>query len=62
MAATAALINKKLEKGEPRTFDTLTPEEEYAFATLQYKLISAPVLPLPRCKGHLTLDTDACDK
>lgn len=29
---------------------------------LQHRLLSPPILALPRLNGHCTLDTDACDK
>lgn len=55
-------LSKKLKRGEPRTFDTLTWEEHGALATLPDKLVSTPVLALSHYKGHLTLFTDVCDK
>lgn len=57
----ATQLSKKLKKGEPRTFASLTQEEHDALETLQDNLISAPVLALTRSKGHSTLGMEACD-
>lgn len=43
-----------------RIFDNRSKNKEKTWATVQEKLILAPVLHLPRGKGHLTLDMDAC--
>ena len=56
----AAPLNKKLKKGEPQHFDHLTDEELSAMKDLQDKLITPPVLALPRPNGRITIDTDAC--
>lgn len=42
-AFVASLINKKLEKRQPQTFDGLADEEITAFGTLKEKLIRPPV-------------------
>ena len=59
-ARVAAPLNQKLKKGEPFQFDSLNDEEYKAFADLKVRLISPPVLALPRHGLRYTLDTDAC--
>lgn len=49
-------------KWHPGTFDTVTYKENEAIPKLQENLISAPVLALPFCRGHLTFDADSCDE
>lgn len=41
----AALLNKKLQKGEARTFGFLTQQEYDTLVTLRDELLSAPVFP-----------------
>lgn len=50
-----------MKMGEPRTFHMLTEEELHALATLQDKMVSAPIIAIPRSKGHMILETDAGD-
>lgn len=44
-----------------RHFGPLGEEECAAVASLTEVLISAPVIPLPKTKGHYTIHTDGCD-
>ena len=57
----AAPLNKKLRKGEPTNFEVLNDEEYDAFSTLKKKLMSPPILALPRPGYPYTVDTDACN-
>lgn len=50
-----------LKTYKPRTFDNLMQEEHDRLVTLHDKLVSAPVLSLTRSRGHLSLDTNACN-
>lgn len=49
-------------KGEPVHFRQLSNEERDAMKQLQIKLISPPVLALPKLTRKYTVDTDACDR
>ena len=59
-ARIAAPLNRKLEKNQPFTFGTITGTDYEAFQELKTKLISPPILALPRHGYKYTLDTDAC--
>ena len=56
----AAPPNKKTGKNQPYEFEVLTDEEFAAFEELKRRLLSPPVLALPRYERKYTLDTDAC--
>ena len=56
----AALLNKKTGKNQPYDFEILTDAEFAAFEELKRRLVSPPVLALPRYGRKYTLDTDAC--
>ena len=60
-ARVAAPFNRKLSKGEPYAFETLTDREYEAFHNLRDKLVRPPILALPRDGDPYTLDTDACE-
>jgi transposase InsO family protein len=60
-AAVAAPLTGLLGKGTPPQLGTLSPQQINAFNTLRDKLLSPPVLALPRTTGKLWLDTDASD-
>lgn len=62
LSCFAAVLNKKLQTRDPRTFNTFTKMEHDAAEALQDRLISAPVLALTRSDGHVIFDMDACDK
>ena len=57
----ATPLNKKLNKGQPTKWESLTDEEMTAFETLKDKLVKPPILTLPKANRPLILDTDACD-
>lgn len=57
----AAPLSTTLRNCEQSTFGTLMQEEQNALAKLQDKLVSAALLPLPRCKGHFTFEKDVHD-
>lgn len=59
-AQIAALLTKKLKKGEPFRFDELEDNEREAFNALNSRLITPPILVLPRYELKYVLDTDAC--
>jgi len=61
-ARIAAPLNAKLRKGEPVSFGPFNDKEQEAFDTLKMRLISPPVIALPRGTGKYTVDTDACDR
>lgn len=52
----------RLKNGELRRVENLFQEKHDTLTTLQEKLVSAPVLALPRSKECLTLDVHGCDK
>ena len=61
-AKIAFPLNRLLDKGEKRRKNPpvdWTPECETAFELLKSKLISAPILSLPREEGEYILDTDS---
>ena len=60
-ARIANPLNRKLHNGQPVSFEILTDEEYDAFEELKGKLISPPILALPRPGYKYTIDTDACD-
>lgn len=57
----AAPFNKKLQKGQPKSFDGLSDKEITALETLKWKLIEPLVLAPPRTKGDYTVETDTQD-
>ena len=59
-AKIAAPLNRKTGKDQPFEFEVLTDEEYEAFEELKKRLISPPILALPRYGKRYTLDTDAC--
>ena len=59
-AKIAAPLNKKTGKNQPYDFEILTDAEFAAFEELKRRLVSPPVLALPRYGRKYTLDTDAC--
>ena len=58
-SSLAAPLNAYLTKGKPPLLGKLSDAAISAFETLRKKLLSPPVLALPRSKGQLWLDTDA---
>ena len=60
-ARIATPLNRKLEKGQPFNFEVLTDPEYAAFEELKRRLVSPPILALPKRDGQYKLDTDACD-
>jgi hypothetical protein len=60
-AAITAPLTSLLGKGTPPRLGTLSAQQINAFNTLRDKLLSPPVLSLPRTTGKLWLDTDASD-
>ena len=59
-AKIAAPLNQKRGKTQPLDFKVLTDEEYEAFVELKKRLVSPPILALPRYEKKYTLDTDAC--
>lgn len=57
----AAPLNQNLRKDQPSDFGDMGEDELSALASLQKSLTTPLVLVLPRTKGKLTFDTDACD-
>lgn len=57
----AALINKKIESGELRMFNTHWQEKQEVLSIPQKNLISVQILVLPRGKAHFTIDKDGGD-
>ena len=57
----AAPLNAMLKKDRPTTFDDITDNEREVFLELKKRLVSPPVLALPRPNGRYVLDTDACE-
>lgn len=60
-ARMTALLNEKLSKDHPRTYDRFPEDELNALRKLQDKLTSPPALALPRKDGGYTVNTDVCD-
>jgi RNase H-like domain found in reverse transcriptase/Integrase zinc binding domain len=60
-AALAAPINIYITKGNQPVLGKLSEAARKAFEALRQKLLSPPVLALPRRDGHLWLDKDAFD-
>ena len=60
-AAVAAPLTSLLGKGTSPQLGALSAQQIDAFNTLRDKLLSPPVLALPRPTGKLWLDTDASD-
>jgi RNase H-like domain found in reverse transcriptase len=58
-AAIAAPLTALLRKDTPFNLPTFTEEQKKAFDALREKLLSPPILALPRSEGHYFLDTDA---
>jgi hypothetical protein len=58
-AAIAAPLTALLRKDTPFNLPPFTEEQTKAFDTLRAKLLSPPILALPRAEGHYFLDTDA---
>jgi len=61
-ARIAAPLNERLKKGQPTEFGPLSEEEQAAFKELRARLITPPILALPRSGLPMTVETDACDK
>ena len=59
-AKIAAPLNQKRGKTQTLEFEVLTDEEYEAFVELKKRLVSPPILALPRYGKKYTLDTDAC--
>jgi RNase H-like domain found in reverse transcriptase/Reverse transcriptase (RNA-dependent DNA polymerase) len=59
LASLAAPLNVYLTKGKPSVLGILSDPALAAFNSLRQKLLSPPVLALPRREGKLWLDTDA---
>ena len=57
----AAPLNALLCKGMPPQLGPIPQDGVTAFNTLRDRLLSPPVLALPRAKGQIWLDTDASD-
>jgi RNase H-like domain found in reverse transcriptase len=60
-SALAAPLNALLCKGMPPQLGPIAKDGVVAFNTLRDRLLSPPVLALPRSKGQMWLDTDAPD-
>ena len=60
-SAIAAPLNALLAKGTPPQLGPLPSAAITAFNLLRERLLSPPVLALPRAEGALWLDTDASD-
>ena len=58
----AAPLNNLLRKGQPQRWDTLEPKARAAFRTLKEHSAEPPVLALTLREGHVTVETDACDR
>ena len=59
-AKIAAPLNKKTGKNQSYEFEVLTDTEHAAFEELKRRLVSPPILALPRYGRKYTLETDAC--
>jgi hypothetical protein len=57
----AAPLNALLCKGIPPQLGPIPQDGSLALNTLRDRLLSPPVLALPRAKGQMGLDTDASD-
>lgn len=57
----ATPLNRKLEKGQPFNFETLTDAEYVTFEELKRWMVSPPILALPEREIHYKPDTDACE-
>lgn len=58
----ATLINNKLQKGEPQTFDRLSDENINALETQKATLIDSPLLAFPRSQEDYAVDIDASNR
>ena len=58
-AAIAAPLTALLRKETPFNLPPFTEDQKRAFDTLRERLLSPPILALPRAEGHYFLDTDA---
>lgn len=56
------LLNHKLKKNLPKTFNGLTVDEKPEVERLKRLLTHPPILALPRASGLNTVDIDACNK
>lgn len=59
-AKIATRLNRKTSTEHPFELGALTDSEYEAFAELKKRLVSPPVLAVPRHGYKYTLDTDAC--
>ena len=60
LAKIAAPLNRKTGDNPPFEFEVLTDTQYAAFEELKRRLVSPPILTLPRYGRKYTLDTDAC--
>lgn len=60
-ALIATPLNRKLEKGQPSNFETLTDTEYVAFEEFKRLLVAPPIMALPKRDVYYKIDTDACD-
>jgi RNase H-like domain found in reverse transcriptase/Reverse transcriptase (RNA-dependent DNA polymerase)/Integrase zinc binding domain/Chromo (CHRromatin Organisation MOdifier) domain/Integrase core domain len=58
-SSIASPLNALLSKGTPPTLGPLSPAAIAAFTALRDRLLSPPILALPRAVGKFCLDTDA---
>lgn len=58
----ASLLNMKLFKGTPQTFDGIRSDKIIALKMLKAKLKEHTVLAFPNLPGDYTIDTHACKK
>lgn len=58
----SAPLNAKLTKLSLSRLDRLSDAEAASFDVLQVRLVSLPILAVPRTVGNYTVDTDACDQ
>lgn len=58
----ASPLNKKLRKGQLRTFDELADDEITDLETLKVKLLEPLEFALPLSQSDHTLYMDACDR
>lgn len=61
-AQIASPLIEGLRKSQIKEIEQLNEEDLTAFLTLQKKLISSPVLALPKKEGKCTLNTDDCPR
>ena len=59
-AKIAGPLNKKTGKNQHYELEVLTDTEHAAFEELKRRLVSPPILALPRYRLKYSLDTDAC--